>query len=82
MLKICVRINYETSNLKVHQIVYALCSSVKYGGGGAVLSRLVGFLSSGGHFMKYWGGECQGLVRFICPCHGRGVRGHAPMGKF
>ena len=41
-------------------------------------------LVSGGHFMKYWGGvvSARGLVRFICPCHGRGVRGHAPMGKF
>ena len=29
------------------------------------------------------GGACaRSLVRFICPCHGRGVRGHAPMGKF
>ena len=41
-------------------------------------------ISSGGHFMKYWGGgaSARGLVRFICPCHGRGVRGHAPTGKF
>ena len=32
--------------------------------------------------MKYWGGaSARGLVRFICPCHGRGVRGHAPTGK-
>ena len=38
---------------------------------------------SGGHFIKFWGGsECRGLVRFICPSHGRGIRGHAPTGKF
>ena len=38
---------------------------------------------SGGHFMKNWGrASARGLVRFICPCHGRGVRGHAPTGKF
>ena len=30
MLKICIRINDETSNLKVHQIVYALCLSVSW----------------------------------------------------
>ena len=34
MLKICVRINYETSNLKVHQTVYALYSSVNWNMGG------------------------------------------------
>ena len=22
--------------------------------------------------MKYWGASARGLVRFICPCHGRG----------
>ena len=38
----------------------------------------------GGHFTKYWGGgaSARGLVRFICLCHDRGVRGHAPTGKF
>ena len=30
----------------------------------------------------FGGASARGLVRFICPCHGRGVRGHAPMGKF
>ena len=28
------------------------------------------------------GASARGLVRLICPCHGRGVRGHAPTGKF
>ena len=39
--------------------------------------------NSGGHFMKYWGGgaSARGHVTFICPCHCRGVRGHAPTGK-
>ena len=40
--------------------------------------------SSGRHFMKYWGGgaRARSLVRFISPSHGRGIRGHAPTGKF
>ena len=25
--------------------------------------------------MKYWGASARGLVRFICPCHGRGGPG-------
>ena len=30
--------------------------------------------------MKYWGASARGLVRFICPCHSRVVRRHAPTG--
>ena len=28
------------------------------------------------------GASARGLVRFMCSCHGRVVRGHAPTGKF
>ena len=28
------------------------------------------------------GASAKGLVRFICPLHGRGIRWHAPTGKF
>ena len=28
------------------------------------------------------GASARGLVRFICPCHGMGVRGYAPTEKF
>ena len=32
--------------------------------------------------MKYWGGgSSRGLVRFICPCHGRVVWWHVPTRK-